>query len=178
MKIPYLGNDGENLVKTLIRKLKRHIKNDVKIILRYQTKKLSMFCPTKDKILNDHKANVIYEINCPGCGEKYVGKTDRCFKTRMLEHGRRADQPMHQHLKHCIEFHDVTNLFALTRLFGNSDGINHKEHMINAVLNNCKILDTNDNWSQLSFLEAFYIKKLRPKINDGLKASKELQLFG
>ena len=96
----------------------------------------------------------------------------------MLEHGRRADQPMHQHLKHCIEFHDVTNLFAFTRPFGNSDGINHKEHMVNAVLNNCKILDTNDNWSQLSFLEAFYIKKLRPRINDGLKASKELQLFG
>ena len=68
------------------------------------------------------------------------------YKTQMLEHdGRRADQPMHQHLKHCIEFHDVTNLFALTRLFGNFDGINHKEHIINAVLNMCKILDINDN---------------------------------
>ena len=85
---------------------------------------------------------------------------------------------MNQHLKHCNEFYELTNMFNLFQLFGESHEINHKEHTLNAVLNNAKILDTNDNWSQLAFLEAFYIKKLRPKINDGLKASKELQLFG
>ena len=137
-----------------------------------------MFCPTKDKVLTEHKANVIYEIVCPGCGERYVGKTDRCFKTRMLEHGERVDQPMNQHLKNCNDFHDLTDIFNLAQLFGESHGINHNEHILNAVLNNCNVLDSNDNWSQLAFLEAFYIKKLRPKINDGLKASKELQLFG
>ena len=96
----------------------------------------------------------------------------------MLEHGKQVDQPMNQHLKKCNNFHDLTGMFNLTRLFGESHLINHEEHILNAVLNNCKVLDSNDNWSQLAFLEAFYIKKLRPKINDGLKASKELQLFG
>ena len=40
-----------------------------------------------------------------------------------------------------------------------------------------KIFNKNDKWDQLQFLEAYYIKKLAPKINFGLIASKELQLF-
>ncbi|XP_066914554.1 uncharacterized protein [Clytia hemisphaerica] len=178
VNVPYLGLDGERLVKSLIRKLGRYVKPDVKFITRYQSKKLAMFCPTKDKVLTEHKAKIIYEIVCPGCGERYVGKTDRCFKTRMIEHGKRVDQPMNHHLNNCSSFHDLTDMYNLAQLFGESQGINHKEHILKAVLNNCKILDSNDNWSQLAFLEEFYIKKLRPKINDGLKASKELQLFG
>ena len=47
----------------------------------------------------------------------------------------------------------------------------------NNFLNNCHIIDGNNNWSQLSFLEALYIKILEPEINDGLKVSKELDLF-
>ena len=30
---------------------------------------------------------------------------------------------------------------------------------------------------QLSFLETYYIKTFKPEINDGLKTSKELDLF-
>ena len=52
-----------------------------------------------------------------------------------------------------------------------------KLHLDNAVINNVKILDKNDKWGQLQFLEAYYIKKLAPEIHFGLKASKELQLF-
>ena len=55
--------------------------------------------------------------------------------------------------------------------------INSKQHIYNAVMNNSTIVDTNTNWSQLCFLEAFYIKRFSPQINNGLKASKELQLF-
>ena len=46
-----------------------------------------------------------------------------------------------------------------------------------AVLENYEILDFNSNWSQLCFLEVYYIKLNKPKIIDGLKASKELELF-
>ena len=38
-------------------------------------------------------------------------------------------------------------------------------------------MDKNDIWSQLGFLEAFYIKNLKPTINEGLEASRELDLF-
>ena len=47
-------------------------------------------------------------------------------------------------------------------------------HIFTAVLENYEILDFNSNWSQLW---AYYIKLNKPKINDGLKASKELELF-
>ena len=47
-----------------------------------------------------------------------------------------------------------------------------KEHFINAVLNNCCIIDENKNWSQLNVLQTYFIKTLKPEINDALKASK------
>ena len=55
--------------------------------------------------------------------------------------------------------------------------IDVKEHIKNAVFDNYSIVDINNSWSQLSFLEAYYIKYLSPTINKGLKASRELQLF-
>ena len=177
LKVPYLGKEGEQLVTMLVRKLHRYLKPNVKLIKLFNTKKASMFCPTKDKVTKEQKANVIYKIICPGCNNVYVGKTDRCFGIRMNEHGTRSDQPMHQHLTNCTAFQETVNINALPELFNDCKQIDHKAHVLNGVLNNCDIIDSNDNWSQLCFLEAFYIKKLSPSINNGLKASKELQLF-
>ena len=143
----------------------------------FQTKKLSMFCPTKDPIEKSQKANVIYKLQCPGCGGIYVGKTDRCISIRLHEHGTRNEQPMFQHLIDCHCFHDYVSLFKLPTLSGSNSEIDVKEHVKYAVLYNYSIIDFNSCWSQLSFLEAFYIKRIAPAINKGLKASKELQLF-
>ena len=41
-------------------------------------------------------------------------------------------------------------------------------------MNNITIVDTNHNWNQLKFFEAYYIKTRDPAINVGLNASKEL----
>ena len=178
IKVPYLGKNGEYLVRTLKHKLKRYTKQNVKFISLYQTKKTSMFCPTKDKTPVQQKSNVIYKLVCPGCNKTYVGKTDRCFYIRMKEHGTRTDQPMHNHLENCKEFHSFVQLFTLPQLFHDDlPNVDYKEHILNAVLENAEIIDRNDNWSQLCFLEAYYIKQLSPEINNGLKASKELQLF-
>ena len=177
--IPYLGDKGMSLVKSLVNKLKRYCKEDTKFVLRYETKKSAMFCPTKDKIPTDQKANIIYSIKCPGCHSLYVGKTDRCFITRMKEHGSRPDQPMYQHLYNCAKFHEYVQLFNLPCLFNeNLPETNYKQFIYNSVLDNAKIIDSNNrNWSQLCYLESYYIKHLSPSINAGLKATKELQLF-
>ena len=50
-------------------------------------------------------------------------------------------------------------------------------HKLRAVLQNHEIIDVNYNWSQLPFLEAYYIMKHDPVINHGLKVSKELLLI-
>ena len=177
LKVPYLRKQGEQLVTMLVRKFHRYLKPNIKLIKFFNTKKASMFCPTKDKVTKEQKANVIYKIICPGCNNVYVGKTDRCFGIRMNEHGTRSDQPMHQHLTNCKAFQETVNINALPELFNDSKQIDHKAHVLHGVLNNCDFIDSNDNWSQLCFLEAFYITKLSPSINNGLKASKELQLF-
>ena len=55
--------------------------------------------------------------------------------------------------------------------------VNRKEHILNAVMNNFLVVHFCNKWSQLLFLEAYYIKTFQPKIIEGLKASRELVLF-
>ena len=50
IRIPFLGKQGEYLVKKLIRKLQRNLTKPVKFIVIYQTKKVSYFLSNKDKI--------------------------------------------------------------------------------------------------------------------------------
>ena len=68
-------------------------------------------------------------------------------------------------------------IYTLLPCDGKTANINIKQPSIHTVLNNCCIIDQNNVWSRLSFLEAYYIRTLKPEINDGLKASKELDLF-
>ena len=136
-----------------------------------------MFCSAKDKTKTRQKANIIYDIQCPACKEHYIGKTDRCFVTRLDEHGSQHDHPMFQHLVNCQRFLEELSILNLPISDSNITEVELNSHIMYAVRNTSKVLDYNNNWSQLCFLEAFYIKTLKPKINAGLKASKELQLF-
>ena len=107
LKIPYMGAAGDKLVKTLKRKIQSNLTRKINIRVIYTINKLSKFCGVKDKIPEEQQSNVIYSMQCPGCGEIYVGKTSCCFGKRMDEHGTRADQPLHQHLSNCNEFNFV-----------------------------------------------------------------------
>ena len=69
------------------------------------------------------------------------------------------------------------NLNQLAEFFGHSAKVNLKEHPFNAVHGNVEIIDLSDNWSSLQFLEAYYIKNFKPTLNEGLKASRDLELF-
>ena len=68
-------------------------------------------------------------------------------------------------------------LFTLPDVATDTTIVIKELHLHNAVITNVKVLDKNDKWGQLQFVEAYYIKKLAPELNFGLKASKELQLF-
>ena len=94
----------------------------------------------------------------------------------MNEHGRKPYQPMHRHLKSCTYFQELGQFYSLP-CHDKAVNIDRKEHLINAHLNNCHIIDQNNNCSQLSFSEGYYIKTLKTEINDDLEASKELGLF-
>ena len=67
VRIPFLGKQGEYLVKKLIRKLQRNLTKPVKFIVIYQTKKVSYFLSKKDKIPDLERNDLVHEFSCPGC---------------------------------------------------------------------------------------------------------------
>ena len=120
--------------RNCFRKVKRYLKEEVNFKTLYTTKKLSMFCSSKDQIPTDQKANLIYRFTCPGCNEKYIGKTDRNI-TRLHEHGSRIDQPLHIHLTNCDKFGDIITMMQLPNMDNSVVPVNRKEHILNAVMN-------------------------------------------
>ena len=103
---------------------------NIKIVVKYRTNKLSMFCPTKDRISWNQKANVIYIIQCLGCHNDYVGKMDKNLISRLSEHEKKEDQPIFQHFP---------NLYSLADISSDTRTVDHIEHVYNSAIDNCKI---------------------------------------
>ena len=125
-----------------------------------------MFCSAKDSIPIHQKANVIYKVTCLVV-----------MKITLNEHASREDQPMYQRILKCEHFAHTIDLLRLPDIDVSTTETNEKQHFVNAVISNFCVLDSCCNWSHLLFLEALYIKNLKPKINDGLKATSEFVLF-
>ena len=107
-----------------------------------------------------------------------MGKTDRNFITRLDEHASDKNSAIFNHLFKCDNFKFMSSLFALpVNNHNKKTNIDTLSHLRNAVLNNTCILTMNPRFSNLCFLESLFIKSLRPELNKGIKASKELALF-
>ena len=177
IRLPYMGKQGEMITKTLLRKLKRCFKTAVKFKVLYDTRKVSSFCSTKDKIPSMMTSNVIYKIDCPGCGKQYIGKSERCFGVRLECQGTRDNEPMYLHLRNCSKFHDTCNMLVIDDNQNSQFEFNIVNYIYHAILNNAEILKRHNNPNELAFMEAYFIKLLNPAINVGIAASKELVLF-
>ena len=68
-------------------------------------------------------------------------------------------------------------MFLNTLLDGDVRTLDHRDININIVKNNVQIIDSHRNWNVLLYKEAIKIKELKSLLNNGLKASKELDLF-
>lgn len=173
LNLPFLGKEGDFLIKNFKRKILKNLDNiNLKII--FKTNNVSMFCSNKDRIADIKKANVVYKFSCPGCAKTYIGKTERNLITRLNEHADgHVESAIHSHLLSCSFYHDVLSYFSIFH-FNKNKIISYFK---NDIYRNTIIIDQFDNWSQLLYLEAYYIKLLKPKLNTGVKASRELQLF-
>ena len=71
-----------------------------------------------------------------------------------------------QHIKSTLELYpdDQTNLFPTCILS-------------EFIFNNSKIIDRADHWSLLLFKESLAIRRFKPGLNHGTKASKDLIIF-
>ena len=50
-------------------------------------------------------------------------------------------------------------------------------HLIELIFRNCKIIDRSDQWSLLLLKESLAMRRRKPDLNHGAKASKELLIF-
>ena len=82
------------------------------------------------------------------------------------------------HINECDGIKHIKNLMFLnTSVDGDVTTPDHRDININIVKNNVRIIDSHSNWIVLLYKEAIKIKELKPLLNIGLKASKELNLF-
>ena len=127
---------------------------------------------------------MVYKFVCPGCNSSYVGKTERTLSERTTEHAWSSnDSAIKFHLDSCDAFNDILCIYNMSpslfsdTWFSDAGSDNHRTLRIELVQNNTTIIDRHNNWNILLFKEALKIKELKPCLNSGLKAPKELQLF-
>ena len=52
----------------------------------------------KDRTDKELQSSVVYKFSCPGCQLSYIGKTDRCLRTRIKEHSSDKNSEVHKHV--------------------------------------------------------------------------------
>ena len=175
LSFPYLGSQGETLVKRATKKMGRLLKREknVQIKVFMETTKMSFYTSNKDRTPYLNNSRVVYEYTCPGCAYTYVGKTNNTLWNRTGQHAwTQKDSSIHKHFNKCEHWKDLVGFMA-------SGGveIDIKEHQIHAVRENTKVIQRDRNYLKLDFLESLEIKHRDPELNKGMKACKELALF-
>ena len=81
---------------------------------------------------------------------------------------------VNQHIKQCDQFQHIFNKFHVLE-DREVDVI--KKYSKEIIRQNTVILDEDRNWNLLLHKEALYISRLKPPLNNGLRASREPVLF-
>ena len=110
--LPYLGNKGEELVKTCLHKLKRYFKTNVKFVTLYDTKKCATFFLLKIRSLLIRNQCYLHN-KMSWIWWRHVRKTDTCVITRLNGLSNHSDQPMFQHLQQCERLLETMTLYQL-----------------------------------------------------------------
>ena len=177
VRLPYCGPSGEQLIKTCISRIKRQLKTKVQFRVLFKTSKISDFVSVKDPIPLGQKNNVIYQIQCPGCEEFYIGKTTCCAEKRMHEHAQKPDQPMFQHFEKCAQFQHTIGLMNLADIDSEEESLSPRDYYVPMILANYKVVRTVHNYTLLALSETYFVRKFKPVINGGLKACVDFKVF-
>ena len=137
---------NENLMRVFLKKLYSYIGDAFNIFIIWNTSKIRSLFPLKDK--NLHPCCIIYQGTC-SCGHVYIGETERCKHVRFAEHEniKKISEPS-KHLK-ANPNHSFT-----WKIIANAPSDQEKRKI----------------------LEALYVAKFKPSLNEQLK-SKKLKLF-
>ena len=119
------------------------------------------------------KSYAVYQFNCLGCKYSYISKTEHNLCTMSEEHAySEKESVIYDHITNYSYYSYIENLFRF-----NNDSFDKALFSINSVQSNTKVLDSVHDWNILLIKEALLIKQNMPKLNNVLKASKDLKLF-
>ena len=137
---------NENLLRNFLKKLYSFIGDSFNVFIIWNTSKIRCLFPLKDK--NVHTCCVVYHGTC-SCGHIYIGETERCQHVRFAEHEniKLTSEPS-KHLKA------------------------HPNHSFTWKI----IANAPSDQERRKILEALYVAKFKPNLNEQLK-SKKLKLF-
>ena len=88
LTIPYQGEKGDHLIKSVKGNLKKILRNNVKPQITYTGRKLESLFQAKDQTKFEHKHDIIYHGKCPveNCVDDYIGETARRVNERIVDH--------------------------------------------------------------------------------------------
>ena len=104
----------------------------------------------------------------------HVGKTYRCLYTRVKEHSCHDSSEIYNHICGWKEFNFIKNILELSSYDEDS---NIKFSLTDLIFTNTEIIDKSKHWSLMLFQESIAINRLKPSLNHGTKASKDLVIF-
>ena len=112
--LPYQGEKGLHLTKSLKRNLKSLLPSTVKANIGFTGKKLSTCFQIKDQTKFEHKHDIIYLATCPedNCSENYIRESGRRISKRIIDH---SSEKCRQHF-HTNSFKIIGNGFKRTTL--------------------------------------------------------------
>ena len=114
--LPYQGEKGLHLTKSLKRNLKSLLPSTVKANIGFTGKKLSTCFQIKDQTKFEHNHDIIYLATCPedNCLENYIGESGRQISERIIDLNGR-DQKLHifRHSSEKCRQHFHTNSFKI-----------------------------------------------------------------
>jgi hypothetical protein len=173
LPLPYLGKYGTRLTHSFIHRITPLLKLKCNFIINWKTSNSNSFLSNKDKTPAKYQSSVVYGFTCLGCKSRYIGKTDRCFYTRIKKHSLDNKSEVFNHITSCKHFQHIKSILELYP----DEETNPTQTCIlsELIFTNSKIIDRSDHWSLLLFMEALAIRRLKPELNHGTKASKELR---
>ena len=114
--LPYQGEKGWHLTKSLKRNSKSLLPSTVKANIGSTGKKLGTCFQIKDQTKFEHKRHIIYLGTCPedSCSENYIGESGHWISKRIIDYNKRDQKShvfKHSSEKCCQHFH--TNSFKI-----------------------------------------------------------------
>ena len=103
----------------------------------------------------------------------YISKTECNLCTRTEEHScSDKESAIYAHISNCSYYGYIENPFRF-----NNDSFDKALFSINSIQSSTKVIISAHDWNILLIKEVLLIKQKMPKLNNGLKASKDSRLF-